>query len=227
MAILTKSSRPGSRGEPEKTRAAILKSAVEEFAYEGVAGARTDEIARRAGVNKALLYYYFKDKDGLYAAALEQVFSGLHDHVSPVLDNPGLPPKEKLLNYVAAHFDYIASSPVYPRLVQREFMRTTGKSLSPVASRILERYGKPIYSKLAALISQGVEKGEFRDLDALQTLTSILGTIVFYFISLPAQQVMTPGDPASPERIAARRAAVQDFVAAAIFAPAAGRGAQP
>lgn len=226
MATLTKGGRPGSRGEPEKTRAAILKSAMEEFAHEGVAGARTDEIARRAGVNKALLYYYFKDKEGLYAAALDQVFKGLHDQVVPVLDHPDLPPKQKLLSYVAAHFDYIASSPVYPRLVQREFMRSAGKTLSPVASRILERYGKPIYMKLAALIRHGVEKGEFRDVDPLQTLTSILGTIVFYFISLPAQQVMAPGDPASPERIAARRAAVQEFVAAALFTPAAGKGAQ-
>src|SRR5579884_1558143 len=130
MPSSAKPVKPGSRGEPEKTRAAILKAALEEFSHEGVTGARTDEIARRAGVNKALLYYYFKDKDGLYAAALEQVFSGLHDHVVPVLDDVRVPAKQRLLNYVAAHFDYIASSPVYPRLVQREFMRSAGKKLS-------------------------------------------------------------------------------------------------
>lgn len=227
MATASKSGRPGSRGEPEKTRAAILKSALEEFSHEGVTGARTDEIARRAGVNKALLYYYFKDKDGLYAAALEQVFTGLHDHVMTVLDDPGLPARQKLMKYVAAHFDYIASSPVYPRLVQREFMRTSGKGLSPVANRILERFGKPIYTKLTGLIHQGVASGEFRKVDPQQTLTSILGTIIFYFISLPAQQVMTPGDPTSPERIAARRAAVQEFVAAAVFASEKTKGGQP
>jgi len=79
MTSAIKSGKSGSRGEPEKTRAAILKAALEEFSHEGVTGARTDEIARRAGVNKALLYYYFKDKEGLYAAALDQVFSGLHE----------------------------------------------------------------------------------------------------------------------------------------------------
>ena len=83
MSSAIKSGKSGSRGEPEKTRAAILKAALEEFAHEGVTGARTDEIARRAGVNKALLYYYFKDKEGLYAAALDQVFSGLHQRVAP------------------------------------------------------------------------------------------------------------------------------------------------
>ena len=64
MCAAPRIGRPGSRGEPEKTRDAILHAALEEFAHEGVAGARTEEIARRAGVNKALLYYYFKDKTG-------------------------------------------------------------------------------------------------------------------------------------------------------------------
>jgi TetR/AcrR family transcriptional regulator len=94
MVSAIKSGKSGSRGEPEKTRAAILKAALEEFAHEGVTGARTDEIARRAGVNKALLYYYFKDNEGLYAAALDQVFSGLHQRVASVLERADLPPPE-------------------------------------------------------------------------------------------------------------------------------------
>jgi hypothetical protein len=58
----------------------------------------------------------------------------------------------------------------------------------------------------------------------MQTVTSILGTIIFYFISLPAQQVMTSGDPSSAERIAQRRHAVLDFVAAAVFKPTPSKG---
>jgi TetR/AcrR family transcriptional regulator len=216
MPSLAKTGRPGSRGEPEKTRAAILKSALEEFAHEGVTGARTDEIARRAGVNKALLYYYFKDKEGLYAAALEQVFSGLHERVMVVLESDSLPPREKLLKYMEAHFDYIASAPFYPRLAQREFMRS-GRSLSPAASRILDHHIKPIYTRIQALLQHGMDTGDFRPADPMQTMTSILGTLAFYFISLPAQQALYPGDPISAERIAARRAAILDFVIAAVF----------
>lgn len=221
MASTAKSRRSGSRGEPEKTRAAILEAALEEFSHEGSAGARTDEIARRAGVNKALLYYYFKDKDGLYAAALEQVFTGLHERVMSILNREDLAPRAKLLQYVETHFDYIASYPVYPRLVQREFMRSAGRPLSPVANRILERYGKPIYEKLETLIQDGIQTGDFRKVDPVHTVTSILGIIVFYFISIPAQQVIRGGDPASPERVAARRVAVLDFVSAALFPPTA------
>src|SRR5689334_21346483 len=94
-----KISRAGSRGEPEKTRASILKAALEEFAQEGVSGARIDEIARRAAVNKALLYYYFKDKEGLYSAVLEQVFSELFSRVTAALGRNDLTPKERLLLY--------------------------------------------------------------------------------------------------------------------------------
>jgi TetR/AcrR family transcriptional regulator len=219
MPATSKIGRPGSRGEPEKTRAAILKAALEEFSVEGVAGARTDQIARRAGVNKALLYYYYKDKDGLYAAALEEAFSAASGRILATLDAPGLLPRDKLLKYVETHFDYIASVPWYPRLVQREFMRGGGRTLSPVASRLLERHGKPVYQKLGDLVREGIARGDFRKVDPEQTVTSLFGLITFYFISLPAQQVMNSGDPSSPERIAARRAAVLDFVSAALLVP--------
>ena len=218
ISTLSKGGRAGSRGEPEKTRAAILKAALEEFAHEGVAGARTDEIARSAGVNKALLYYYFKDKEGLYSAVLEQVFTGLYTRVNTVLDREDLGPREKMLSYVETHFDYIASSPVYPRLVQRELMRTGRYSLSLV-SRIMEKHGRPVYTKLLKLIETGSQSGDFRPVDPPQAITSILGVIVFYFISLPAQQLMSSGDPFSPERIAGRRTAVLDFISAALFCP--------
>ena len=73
--MLLRKSRLGSRGRAEQSRAAILQAAVREFSREGVAGARIDAIARRAHVNKALLYYYFKDKEALYSAVLDQAVS--------------------------------------------------------------------------------------------------------------------------------------------------------
>src|ERR1700738_1866835 len=91
--------RMGSRGQPEESRAAILKAAAKEFAEHGIAGARTDAIAREAGVNKALLYYYFKDKETLYGAVLDNAFSGMKASVFEVLDSD-LPVREKMLAYV-------------------------------------------------------------------------------------------------------------------------------
>src|SRR4051794_25250220 len=112
-----KPSRAGSRGRPEESRQAILTAAMAEFANQGIAGARTDAIAEAAGVNKALLYYYFEDKEGLYRACLEHVFNSLMERVRPVLIAPGNA-LEKMVHYAVTHFDYIAEAPFKSRLVQ-------------------------------------------------------------------------------------------------------------
>ena len=207
--------RLGTRGQPEQTRAAILDAAMREFAEEGVAGARTDAIARAAAVNKALLYYYFKDKETLYGAVLDHVFAGLTERVLDVLKHD-LPPKEKYLAYVGAHFDYLASNPRLPRIVQREFMRA-GRTASPHLRRIADRYLRPIFMGVSSVLREGIERGDFRSVDPAQFISSTVALIVFYFSSSMVFARMVPGDPLSPERIAARRAAVLDFISAALF----------
>src|SRR5438046_3347925 len=174
-----RTSRLGTRGQPEESRAAILKAAVREFAQEGVAGARTDAIARTAGVNKALLYYYFKDKDALYQAVLDQVFGGVRAAIHNSLSQ-NLPPREKLAGYVCAHFDYIASNPLYPRIVQAEFLRA-GRDPSRL-KRIAKHYFRPVFLELSALLKEGEQSGEFRRVDHIHFIPSMISVIVFYFI---------------------------------------------
>src|SRR5205807_2210344 len=114
--------RLGTRARPEQTRAAILNAALGEFAESGLAGARTDAIARAAGVNKALLYYYFGDKEKLYGAVLDHVFAELSRTLVAALERD-LTPREKIMAYAAAHFDFMARSPMLPQLVHREMMQ--------------------------------------------------------------------------------------------------------
>ena len=199
----------------ESTRAAILRAALREFASEGVAGARTDAIARAARVNKALLYYYFKDKETLYGAALDQVFSELFQRLHQILDRP-LPPREKMLAYAGAYFDFVAANPQYPRLVQQEMMRA-GRSGSPHLQRIVRHYMRPLFAKLSRLFEEGKRRGEFRDVAPEQFVPSMIAVVVFYFAGAPMMRMMMGGDPLSPTRIAARRAAVLDFISAALF----------
>ena len=207
--------RLGSHGNPEKSRAAILQAAVREFSREGVAGARIDAIARAARVNKALLYYYFKDKGALYGAVLDQVFGGLTAAIDEVLARD-LPPREKLLAYVGTHFDYVASHPVYPRIVQAELMRA-GRSGSSQLERVVKQYFQPLFGKLTALLREGRSSGEFRPVDPLHFIPSMISVIIFYFNSAPVMKAMTGADPFAPARVAARRSAVLDFVSHALF----------
>src|SRR5262245_36312601 len=200
----------GTRAEPDRNRADIIKAEVEEFANEGIAGARTDAIAKAARVNKALLYYYFKDKETLYGAVLDQVFSGLAARMHEVMNQP-LSPREKILAYAGAHFDYIAASPIYPKLVQREMMRA-GRGGSPHIRRLVDRFLRPVEQKLVEAIHLGIASGEFRQVDPLQFLLSMVAMNVFYFGSAPVIAVITGRDPLSPELVAARRNAVLDFI---------------
>lgn len=205
----------GTRNQPEQTKAAILRAALVEFANMGLAGARTDAIAKNAGVNKALLYYYFKDKETLYGATLESVFEPTAAKLSAVLDQP-LPPREKLLAYAGTHFDAVAANPLFPLLVQQELMRA-GTGTSPHLLRIAEKYQRPMFARLMRLFDEGIRTGEFRKVDAAQFVPSMVAVIVHYFSSTPMMRAFVSGDPLSPERVATRRAAVLDFLSAALF----------
>jgi TetR/AcrR family transcriptional regulator len=212
---------PKARRQPDRARRAILKAASQEFAQEGVAGARMDHIARAARVNKALLYYYYRDKEELHGAVLDQVFSGLAERINQVMDRD-LPPREKVLAYAGAHFDYIAASPLNPRLVQREMMRA-GRQGSPHIRHIVERYLRPVLARLAELLRAGMESGDFRRVDAAHFVFSIVAMNVFYFSSAPVIALLSHADPLAPQAVAARKAAVLDLIAAALFtSPTAG-----
>jgi TetR/AcrR family transcriptional regulator len=205
----------GTRGHPEKSRAAILRAAVAEFAEHGIAGARTDAIARAAHVNKALLYYYFKDKDALYEAVLDHVFSGLRERVMPVLESK-LEPRDKLLQYLGRYFDYIAANPRFPRVVQAEWMRVGPKG-NPQMLRIAREYFAPIYRRVAEMLQEGAEKGQFRTVDPMDFLPSMVGVIIFYFSTAPAMKALLKTDPLSKQRIVERRKFVLEFISAALF----------
>ena len=206
--------RLGTRGQPGESRAAILRAAVAEFAEHGIAGARTDAIARAAHVNKALLYYYFKDKDALYEAVLDHVFSGLRARVMPVLESE-LPPREKVLQYLGTYFDYIAANPRFPRVVQGEWVRSGSGTMR--MQRVAREYFRPIFEKLAEVLREGIRAGEFRAVNPMDFLPSMAAVIVFYFTSAPLMKVLMKVDPLSAERIRERRAFVLDFISAALF----------
>ncbi|HEX8817233.1 MAG TPA: TetR/AcrR family transcriptional regulator [Terriglobales bacterium] len=203
-----------SRRHPERSRNAILQAAVREFARNGIAGARTDAIARNAHVNKALLYYYFEDKESLYGAALDHIFQQQRDHMLEVLDRD-LPPKKKVLTYVGTYFDFIAEHQVNRNLVQVEMMRAGHGS--PHMQRIARQYFLPLFKKLGEVIHEGIASGEFRPIKPEQFIPSMVALVVFYFISAPVMKTVMGFDPLSPVHVATRRTAVLDFISSALF----------
>ena len=199
------------------SRGSILEHAIEEFATRGVAGARTAAIAEAAGVNKALLYYYFKDKESLYSASLHEVFSGLVGDVLPMLES-SLAPGEKILRFARLHFEYLVQNPSYPKLIQQELSRVRDMG---EASRDLRAISTTHFSPLqkAGLkaVQDGIACGEFRKIEGASALSTMLGMNVFYFNSAPIMRMIRGVDPFSPECIHRHIATALDFIGAAMF----------
>src|SRR5271170_3124183 len=150
----------------DRTRKLILRAAIREFSAHGLAGARTDAIAESAKVNKALLYYYFKSKKGLYAAAIDEVSSAVAERALAALD-PKHSAGDRLLRTALSHFDRILTQRDFQSLMQQEmvrFRRGQSDSLPLLANRVC----KPLLEKLQQAIQEGVETGELCPVDWLQ-----------------------------------------------------------
>src|SRR5579871_6408047 len=209
--------RRGSRRQPEASRNAILQAALAEFAREGLAGARMDAIAESAAVNKALLYYYFEDKETLYGSILDRFFERLSQRIITVCDQPGSA-GERFLAYARTHYDAIAESPYYAHIFMSELM-SASRGGSPHLDRIFARYMRPIAGRVLGLVQEGVKRREFRAIDPNQFLPSAIGSIVHYFLTAPLRQKFLPElDTTGALAIQQRRAAVLDFIAASLFA---------
>jgi TetR/AcrR family transcriptional regulator len=205
------------------TRKSILRAAVREFSAHGLAGARTDAIAESAKVNKALLYYYFKSKSGLYAAAIEEVSGAVADRAFAALD-PKHSAGERLLRTALSHFDRILTQRDFQSLMQQEMVRMR-RGESDEMPALVKNVFKPLLEKLQQAVHEGIEKGELCQTDWLQVCYSALGANVLYFLSAPMMRMVLPFDPFKPAAIEARRKAAVQFLGNALFVDRA-RGAR-
>jgi hypothetical protein len=102
--------------------------------------------------------------------------------------------------------------------MQREMMRAR-EGQSEHIDRLVKTYFRPIYKRVGELLHNGTVEGAFRPVDPAHFVSSMVAMIVFYFSSAPVMQRIVHFNPLAPQRIAERRAAVLDFVSAALFEP--------
>jgi TetR/AcrR family transcriptional regulator len=188
----------------------ILAAAEAHFAAEGMAGARTDEIATAARANKAMLYYYFGDKRRLHRAVLENLFRQLPSGANTP---PSAPPnrkdspRQRLRAFVEGYFDFLASHPNYPRLVQREAMEAGGNF-----GWIVREYLRPFHNRLVRTIREGIAAGQVRRVDPDQTAFTILGMTTSYFAAAPILSAIAGRNLLAPHALAARKRVLLDFL---------------
>jgi TetR/AcrR family transcriptional regulator len=199
----------------DQTPKRILRAAIQEFSAHGLSGARTDAIAESAGANKALLYYYFKSKKGLYEAALEEVSGRVVGDALAALD-PQYSAGERLLRTALNHFDRILTQPEFQSLMQQEMVRFR-RDESGAMPVIYRTAFKPLIEKLREAVEEGVGSGELCKVDWMQVVYSIFGVNVFYFLSAPMMQMLVPFEPLGVDALRSRRQAAVEFLGNALF----------
>lgn len=174
----SKGEQPRNRRNPELTRATILAAARAEFAARGLDGARVDQIAARARLNKQLVYYYFGSKDDLYAAALEATYAEIRA-LERQLDLSALPPRAAMIRLIDFSLEYLEEHRDFIRMLSDE---NAHGARHVTGSEMAVRTNSPLLELIDETLRRGVASGDFREgVDPLELYVSIAGMTFFYF----------------------------------------------
>ncbi len=174
------------RYQEENKEPAILQAAEEEFLAKGFAGARTAEIARKAGVTHAMLNYYFKNKEQLFEKIVLAKFELILHTIPPVLLNTELPITERVRQGISQHFDLVKENAVLPRFVVNEiaqhpaYLATLQAKLATAIGAALQRF--------QADLNDAHARGEICQIDAFTLMFDIISLNIFVFMATPLIQ---------------------------------------
>jgi TetR/AcrR family transcriptional regulator len=164
----------------------ILAVAALEFAERGFAGARVDRIARRARVNKAMLYYHFKSKHRLYHTLLRRMFTLAAERMQ-VIGTADASPAEKIDRVIAGIADFIDEHAFFPKIMLRE-VAEGGAHLDPDTLAALAAVPRAV----GAIVREGVACGDFRPVNPLFAYFSLFAPVVFFLAGSPIRKELGP-----------------------------------
>jgi AcrR family transcriptional regulator len=163
----------------------ILAAAALEFSERGYAGARVDRIARRARVNKAMLYYHFGSKQGLYRTILRQTFGAIARELDIIVTGEGAP-VEKLAAAIAAMAAFVDTHAFFPSIMLREVAEggshLDAETLAALAS---------VPRAFAAILMPGIESGAFRPMHPLAAYFTTIAPILMFVASTPVRKQLS------------------------------------
>jgi TetR/AcrR family transcriptional regulator len=166
----------------DNTEERILKAAQKIFTHKGMAGARMQEIADEAGINKALLHYYFRNKDKLFRRIFQESFEMLISQVSIALDSDK-PLFDKIRDIIDTYINVLTANPSLPIFVLSEINQNPD-NLEKVIGNALP----PVFQKLFIQVEEEVKNGSIYPIHPLHLLLNILGMVIFPFASRPLLQ---------------------------------------
>ena len=188
--------------EPDLNRASLLAAASREFAERGFQGARLEVIASEAGITRAMVYYYFGGREGLYLAALEEVYRHIRTSES-ALDLEGLTPVDAMRKLACFRIDYYVENPLIVALLaienqhKAEYLKNS-QEISARAGISLEPLG--------AILQQGQAEGVFRPgIDVVELHQIMVSLGMFNVSNQYTFGAIFARELCSPERLARTR----------------------
>jgi AcrR family transcriptional regulator len=161
------------------TKQRIFDASIKTFAQKGFAGARMDEIARMAQVNKATIYYHIGDKRTLYEGILKEIFSGVADHLTQN-DNAECSAEERLRQFIRTLAHLIDQNTDLAAIMLRE-QASGAKDFPEVVARDLVH----IIGLITEILDEGVKSGVFKQTTPVIVHLMAIGTMVFMKMSSP------------------------------------------
>ena len=199
----------GITRDPERTRAAILAAATQEFTINGLTGARVDAIAQRARVNKRMIYHYFGDKDGLYLAVLEATYRSIRA-AELDLHLTERDPVDGMRELILFTWRYFLAHPEFLSLLGTENLH---KAAHLKRSRRIRELHSPLTGMISALLERGVKARVFRaGVDPVELYITIAALGFFYLSNRHTLSTIFGRDLAARKNIAAREQHIVDVV---------------
>lgn len=180
-AAMRATAKKSGRQPEAKTREAILVAAIAEFAEYGFAGTRTENIARNAKVNKAMLHYYYHDKETLYDAVLDTLYGSVGEADSLVQQLTNAPLNSVQMVHIflkvviAKHSD--PRSRAFRRILAWE-LAAGQKNLK----RVAQKYMVPRIINTAEIIRRGIAGGELKCENPVLAVWGLIAQVAFYFM---------------------------------------------
>jgi AcrR family transcriptional regulator len=191
----------------ENTESLILDAAKRIFQAKGMDGARMQEIADEAGINKAMLHYYFRSKQMLFEAVFKNAFSLLAPQLNTVL-NDDSSIEEKVKNFSSNYISFIVEHPYLPNFIIQELNKNPDFIL-----KMKESNSFPNLEKFKKQVDDEVEKNRIRKISAEQLFINILALNIFPFVAKPLlQNLINVGDQEYQKIVEERKTAVANFI---------------
>jgi AcrR family transcriptional regulator len=177
------------------TKEKIVSAAIEVFAEKGKHGARMEQIAAKANVNKAMLYYYYSSKDNLFHEVLKTITQKIFQHVFSIVSLTianDESPMDKVKHIVSAHFDAFSQDINFTKILLHTLANEPHELQAAI--RALKGNvggtGRAPIEIFVSIFEEGVLKKELRDIDPKQVLISMVGMNLVYFIGKPVAEAL-------------------------------------